>query len=92
MIAYDLRVLHDAERNARCLGKAGTAERGGNDLVVAATGAKKIAELPVLSTDALGSVVALELPHTSDPALDAAMLLFKAIVLIDTGPMLHSLA
>jgi hypothetical protein len=54
--------------------------------------AKKIVEFPVFSAEALGSVVALEASHTSDPALDAAMVLCKAIVHIDTGPVLHGLA
>ena len=45
-----------------------------------ATGAKKIAEFTVFSAEALGGIVALEASHTSDPALDAAMVLFKTIV------------
>jgi hypothetical protein len=88
----DLRVLHDVERNACCLGEAGAAQRGGDNLVVTATGAKKIAEPPVFSAETLGSVMVLEASHTPDPALDAAMVLFKAIVQIATRPVLHGLA
>lgn len=46
----------------------------------------------MFSTDAPGSVVALETPHRSAPALDATMVLFKVIVQIGTGPMPHSRA
>ncbi len=46
----------------------------------------------MFSAEAIGSVVAFEAPHTSDPAFDAAMVLFKAIIQIDTGPVLHGLA
>jgi hypothetical protein len=88
----DLRVLHDVEHNGGCLGEAGAAERGGDDLVVTATRAKKIAEFPVFTAEALGNVVVLEAPHTADPALDPAMVLLKAINQIDTGPVLYDLA
>jgi hypothetical protein len=46
----------------------------------------------VFSTEALGGIMALEASHTSDPALDTAMVLFKTIVQVGTGPMPHGLA
>ena len=39
------------------------------------------------ATEAGSGVVALEAPHTSDSALDAAMVLFKTIVQVGVGPM-----
>ena len=41
----------------------------------------------MLATEAARSVMALEAAHTSDPALDAAMVLFKAIVQVGTRPV-----
>ncbi len=41
----------------------------------------------MLATEAAGSLMALEAAHTSDPALDAAMVLFKAVVQVGTRPV-----
>jgi hypothetical protein len=87
-----LRILHDMERNAGRLGEAGAAKGSGDDLIVTATRAKKIAEFAVFSTEALGGIVAFEASHTSDPAFNATMVLFKTIVQVGTGPMPHGLA
>ena len=87
-----LRILHDIERNAGRLGEAGATKGSGDDLIVTATRAKKIAEFAVFSTEALGGIMAFEASHTSDPALDAAMVLFKTIVQVGTGPVPHGLA
>jgi hypothetical protein len=58
-------------------GETGAAEGGGDDLVVTKAGTNEIAEFAMLSTEAAGCVVALEATHTSDPALDPPMVLFK---------------
>jgi hypothetical protein len=52
----------------------------GDILVVTTAGTKKISEFTVLATEAARGVRALEATHTSDPAFDAAMVLFKTIV------------
>ena len=82
-------ILHDVERNAGAFTKAGAAGGGGDDLVVTAAGTKEIAEFTMLAAEALGGVVALEAPHTSDPSLDAAMVLFKTISQVGVGSVLH---
>jgi hypothetical protein len=87
-----LRILHDVERNEGRLGEAGAAKGSGDDLIVTATRAKKIAEFAVFSTEAPGGIMAFEASHTSDPALDAAMVLFKTIVQIGALPVPHGLA
>jgi hypothetical protein len=84
--------LYDGESNVYRLGETGAAEGGGDDLVVTKAGTKEIAELAMLSTEAAGCVVALEATHTSDPALDPAMVLFKTIVQVGVGPVPHSFA
>jgi hypothetical protein len=40
----------------------------------------------VFSTEAVGGIVAFEASHTSDPAIDAAMVLSKTIVDIPADP------
>jgi hypothetical protein len=42
-------------------------------LAVTATWTKKVSEFTMLSAEALGCLMALEALHTSDPALDAAV-------------------
>ena len=78
---------HDVECDASGLGEAGASERSANGLVVMAAGTKKVAEFAVLYTEAGGVVVVLEASHTSNSALDAAMVLFKAVVQVGTGPV-----
>jgi hypothetical protein len=56
-------------------------------LVVTVAGTKEITEFVVFTAEAFRGVAGLEAPHTSDPALDAAMVLFKAIVQISRGPV-----
>jgi hypothetical protein len=73
--------LHDFERNMGGFGEMMAAERGGNGLVVTTAGTKEISEFAVFPAKALGSVMALEAAHTSDPAFDAAMVLLKAVIL-----------
>ena len=46
----------------------------------------------MLATEAVRSVMALEAAHTSDPALDATMVLFKAVVQVGTRPVPDGLA
>ena len=72
--------------------EAEAAEGGGNDLVVTASGAEEVAELAVLSTEVMGCLVALEASHTSDPALDAAMVLFQPVVQVGAVPVPDGLA
>jgi hypothetical protein len=59
------------------------------DLVVTAPGAEEIAQLAMLATETAGGVIALETTHTSDPAFDAAKILFKAIVEVCAGQVPH---
>jgi hypothetical protein len=49
---------------------------------VTTAGTKEISEFTMLATEAARGVGALEAAHTSDPAFDAAMVLFKTIVKI----------
>ena len=65
--------------------EAGAAEGGGDKLVVTASETKEISEFAVLAAEAVGGTVALEAAHASDPALDAAMVLFKAVVQVGAG-------
>ena len=71
---------HDVQRDAGAFDSAGSAESGGDDLVVTASRAEEVAEFAVLFAEAVGGVMAREAAHTSDPALDAAMVLLKAVV------------
>ena len=57
-----------------------------------ASGAEEISEFAVLPAEAVGGVVALEAAHTSDPALDAAMVLLEAIVQVGAGAVPDRLA
>ena len=81
--------LHDGECNLCRPGETGATERGGDNLVVTTAGAEEVAEFAMLTTEAAGIVMVLEAPHTSDPALDAAMILFKTIVEVHAGPVPH---
>jgi TatA/E family protein of Tat protein translocase len=54
---------------------------------LSAAGAKEIAELAMLASEADGGVMALGAVRTSDPALDGAMILFKTTVEIHAGPV-----
>jgi hypothetical protein len=49
-----------------------------------------MAEFTMLATEAIGSLLVLEAPHTSDPSLDPAMIPFDAVIQVGTGPMSHS--
>jgi len=54
---------------------------------VTATRAKEVAEFTMLSTKAGSSIMALEASHASDPAFDAAMVLFGSPIANDkNGP------
>ena len=50
-------------------------------------GTKETSEFAVLLAEAVGGIVALEAAHTSDPALDAAMILFETVVQVGAGPV-----
>jgi hypothetical protein len=56
---------------------------------VTAAETQEMAEFTMLATEAIGSLVVLEAPHTSDPSLDPAMILFDAVIQVGTGPMSH---
>ncbi len=86
------RVLHDPERSSGAFCEAEAAEGGGDGLVVTATRAKEIAKFAVLAAEAAGGVMDLEAAHTSDPALDAAMVLLKTVVQVGAGPVPDGLA
>ncbi len=63
-----------------------------NDLVVTAARTEEISEFTVLATEAAGCLMILEAAHTSDPALDAAMVLFKPVVQVGAGAVPDGLA
>jgi hypothetical protein len=46
---------------------------------------QEIAEFTMLATEAIGSLVALEAVHTSDPSFNPAMILFDAVTQVSTG-------
>ena len=73
-------------------GEAGAAEGSGDDLVVTATRSEEISELTMLSTEAVGGVMALEASPTSDPAFDAAMVLLEPVVQVGAGAVPDGLA
>jgi hypothetical protein len=50
-----------------------------------------MAEFTMIATEAIGSLVALEALHTSDPTFNPAMILFDAVVQVSTGPMSYFL-
>jgi hypothetical protein len=50
-----------------------------NVLVMAGSAAEKIAAFVMLAAESVGSATLLEAAPTSDPPLDPAMVLFKAI-------------
>jgi hypothetical protein len=79
--------LHDVERNAGGFGESRATSDGGNGLVVAKAATKKITEFAVLSAEATGGLIGLEAPHTSDPPLDAAMVLLEPIVQVSARPV-----
>ena len=85
--ARSLGTLHDAERNPGTPGEAEPTEGGGDELVVTTAGTEEIAKLTMLATEALRCLVVLETPHTSDPSLDAAMILLKPIIQIGARPV-----
>jgi hypothetical protein len=78
--ARSLRTLHDAKRDLGAFGETEPTGGGGNELVVMTVWTEEIAKLTMLATEALRCLVVLETPHTSDPSLDAAMILLKPIV------------
>jgi len=49
-------------------------------LVMAGAGTKKVMQSVVFTTEAIRRVMILEAPHTSDAALDAAVVLLKPAV------------
>ena len=61
--------------------EAGAAEGGGDDLVMTASRTEQIAEFAMLTAKAFSRLVVLEAPHPSNAALDAAMVLFKTIII-----------
>jgi hypothetical protein len=50
-------------------------------------GAAEVAEFAMLATEAGSGIVALEAAHTSDPAFDPTMVLFKTVVQVGVGSM-----
>ncbi len=60
---------------------------GWDMLVMAGARAKEVAEFVVAAAEALGRGEALEAPHTSDAAFDAAVVLLKAVVFVGAGPV-----
>ena len=79
--------MHDAERNAGGFGESEATSDGGNGLVVATAATKKIAQFAVLSAEATSGLIGFEAPHTSDPPLDAAVVLLEPVIQIGTGPV-----
>jgi hypothetical protein len=79
-----LCVLPDVGCELSFFGEAKATEGGEDSLVVAAAQTKKVTEFTVLSAEALGCLAALEAAHTSDLALDTAVVLLVRIPM-DSG-------
>ena len=79
------RVLHDPECKSGASCEAEAAGGGGDDLAVTVSETEEVAAFAALAAEALGRLTALEAAHTSDPALDAAMVLFEAVVQVGAG-------
>ena len=86
-----LRGLENGERSRSATEVEQATTAGGDVLVVAGTEAEEGAELVVASAEPLRRSEALEPPHTSDAAFDAAVILLKPVVLVGTGPA-HDMA
>ena len=56
-------------------------------LVVTGAGTKKVTKLVVFATEAIRRVMILEASHTSDTALDAAVILFQSVVQVGVRPV-----
>jgi hypothetical protein len=78
---YRLRVLQDAQRNSGAAAEAATAARSWNVLIVTGAGTQEGAEFIILAAEAIRRVMILEAAHTSDAALDAAVVLFEPVVI-----------
>ncbi len=61
-------------------------------LVVTGAGTKKVAKLVMFATEAIRRIMILEAPHTSDTALDAAVILLQSVVQVGIRPMSDLLA
>jgi hypothetical protein len=77
---YRLRVLQDAQRNCAAA-EAATAARSWNVLIVTGAGTQEVAEFIMLAAEAIRRVMILEAAHTSDAALDAAVVPFEPVVI-----------
>jgi hypothetical protein len=53
---------------------------------VTAVETQEMAEFTMLATEAIGSLVALEALHTSDPTFNPSMILFDVVIQVSTGP------
>ena len=60
-------------------------------LVVTRAGTKKVTKLVVFTTESIRRVMILEAPHTSDAALDAAVILLEPVVQVSASPVLNLL-
>lgn len=74
--------------NSGTFDEVGTAKDSGDDRVMTAA-TEGITEFAMLMAEAFGRFVILETPHTSDPTLDAAMILLKTTVEACTCPVQH---
>ena len=79
--------MHDTGCNAGGFNESRTTSYGGNGLVVATAATEKIAEFTVLSAKACGCLIGFEAPHTSDPSLDAAVVLLEPVVQVSARPV-----
>jgi hypothetical protein len=79
--------LQDVERNPGGFGRAGSACEGVNRLIAATAATKQITEFTMLAAEARGGVIGFEAPHTSNPALDATVILLQPIIQIGACPV-----
>ena len=56
------------------------------------SGAVEVAEVAVLSAEAVGGILALEAAQTSDQSLDATVVLLEAVVQVGAGAVPNRLA
>ncbi|MBB5696226.1 hypothetical protein FHS87_004296 [Roseomonas pecuniae] len=90
MRASGLRRLQNGKRGSCTTEVEETPAVEGNMLAVTGAGPEMVAQFVVASTEPRGRIELLEAAHTSDPPFDAPVVLFQAVVLVDTGPVLRA--
>jgi hypothetical protein len=74
-------VLHDVERSLSVAEEAVATGCGWNGLIVSTSGPEEVAKFTMFATEAIRGFKTFEAADTSDPTLDAPMVLLKTIVI-----------